>query len=122
MSIKVGTTDITTVGKIKLGSSNITKVYKGTTQIWPVVSFYSFPAGSFSSTDGTGACAISPTGTTYYSNVSAPWIGNTMYTNSSLTTVLNGANQWFRIGGSMDNSSYQINSLGVIIDAYDCGF
>jgi hypothetical protein len=122
MSIKVGTTDIVTVGKIKLGTSNITKVYKGTTQIWPVASFYSFPAGSFSSTNGTGACAISPTGNTYYSNVSTPTIGNTMYTNSSLTTVLNGAGQWFSIGGSMYGASYQINSSGVIIDAYNCGF
>jgi hypothetical protein len=36
MAIRIGTTEITTIGKIKLGTTNITKVYQGVNQIWPV--------------------------------------------------------------------------------------
>ena len=35
MPIKIGSTEIVSVGKIKIGSTNVTKVYKGATQIWP---------------------------------------------------------------------------------------
>jgi hypothetical protein len=35
MAIRIGTTEITAVGKIKLGTVNITKVYQGVNQIWP---------------------------------------------------------------------------------------
>lgn len=35
MAVKIGTTDIGTVGKIKLGTTNINKVYVGTVQIFP---------------------------------------------------------------------------------------
>ena len=121
MPLRVGTTEIATVGKVKLGTTNITKIFRGSTQIWPVQAF-SFPAGSLSSTDGAGGCAFDPTGSTVYSNVASPTIGNIIYTNSSLTTVLVGGNQWYAIGGNMFGYSWQINNSGVIVANYDCGF
>lgn len=121
MPVKVGTTEIATVGKVKLGTTNITKIFRGTTQIWPVQAF-SFPAGSLSSTDGAGGCSIDPTGSTVYSNVASPTIGNTIYTNFALTNVLVGGNQWYSIGGNMLGASWQINNSGVIVDGYNCGF
>jgi hypothetical protein len=59
MAIKIGTTDLSTVGKIKLGSTNVTKVYLGTTQIFPVTGYYPFatqykdsPVGSVDACSG----------------------------------------------------------------------
>jgi hypothetical protein len=125
MSIKVGTTDIATVGKIKLGTTNITKVFRGTTQIWPLAELYSFVAAGISSGSGSGACGINfdpALNITLYSESEIPWTSDIMYSNNSLSTPFNGGSQWYRIGGDMDGYSYQINNSGVIIATYDCMF
>jgi hypothetical protein len=60
MAIKIGNTDISTVGKIKLGSTNVTKVYLGTTQIFPVgVTYYPFATSVVSATGASTACSLS---------------------------------------------------------------
>jgi hypothetical protein len=35
MPVRVGNTEIASLGKIKLGTTNITKVFRGSVQIWP---------------------------------------------------------------------------------------
>lgn len=125
MAIKIGTTAITSVGKIKLGTTNIQKVYQGTNQIFPVTSVYSFVTAGITSSSGSGACNINfdpILNFNLYSSVATPDVGSTMYTNNTLTTVCDGGSQWYRIGGSMDGATYQINNLGIIINAYNCGF
>ncbi|AWW31823.1 hypothetical protein DN752_17735 [Echinicola strongylocentroti] len=48
MSIRLGNTVITQIGKIKAGSSNVKKVMAGSTQIWPVgiLTWVNVPTGS----------------------------------------------------------------------------
>jgi hypothetical protein len=58
MAIKIGNTDLSTVGKIKLGSTNVTKVYLGTTQIFPVgVTYYPFATSHYNSAEIVDACS-----------------------------------------------------------------
>jgi hypothetical protein len=58
MAIKIGNIDISTVGKIKLGSTNVTKVYLGTTQIFPVgVTYYPFATSHYNSAEIVDACS-----------------------------------------------------------------
>jgi hypothetical protein len=67
MAIKIGTTDLSTVGKIKLGSTNVTKVYLGTTQIFPVgVTYYPFATSYAYSLNTTTACSLTLTSGTLY--------------------------------------------------------
>jgi hypothetical protein len=79
MSIKVGTTEIATVGKIKLGTTNITKVFRGSVQIWP--SFI------FSATMTVGKNG----GSTIYGYDSAAPYGSLTNT----TMIINGLNTTF---------------------------
>lgn len=125
MPLRVGTTDIATVGKVKLGTTNITKIFRGTTQIWPSLEVYSFVAAGISSESGSGACGINfdpALNITLYSESEIPWTTDIMYSSNTLSTPFNGGSQWYRIGGDMDGYSYQINSSGVIIATYDCMF
>lgn len=112
MSVKVGTTDIATVGKVKLGTTNITKVYQGSTQIWPVNTYYTRLSSNGSVTQD-GACSI-PGGlsTTYY--IQTPI--DRVFTNISLTTPLNGLNKWYVFS---DYNVVQIDTNGYIVDYYD---
>ncbi len=92
--------------------------------VW-VSGYFSFVTAGLTAENGAGACTIGfdpMLDFNLYSNVSTPFLGNIMYTNSSLTTAFNGGNLWYRIGGTMDGASYQISSTGVLINAYNCGF
>lgn len=86
MAVKIGTTDIATVGKIKIGSTDITKVYQGTTQIWPAgVTYYAFCTSWVANTGASGACSTSLiTDTLYTTNSSGVVnVGNIVYYLSS---------------------------------------
>ena len=120
MPLRVGNTAITSIGKVKLGTTNITKIFRGTNQIFPPL--FPFEVWSVGQTTGESACSIFTYDNTYYSDVANPTIGDTIYSNSSLTTVLSGGSQWYAIGGNMFGYSWQINNSGVIIANYDCGF
>jgi hypothetical protein len=81
MSIKVGTTDIAAVGKIKLGTSNITKVYQGTNQIFP--SSVGFSANMTVGKNGSSTIYGYDSGTPYGSLTN-----NTMVINGLTTTLV----------------------------------
>ena len=72
--------------------------------------------------DGCAACLITTYGTTLYRspNDPTPTIGDTVYTNQSLTTTLNGNSQWWKTTWDGGNTALQINSSGVIIDITSC--
>jgi hypothetical protein len=77
MSIKVGTTEIATVGKIKLGTTNITKVFRGSVQIWPSFIF------SATMTVGKNGSGYGYSGDEIYGSLS----NNTMVINGLTTTL-----------------------------------
>jgi hypothetical protein len=82
MAIKIGTTDLSTVGKIKLGSTNVTKVYLGTTQIFPVgVTYYLFASSYSEDTSSSSACSASLVSNNLYTTNSngIVGIGDTIY-------------------------------------------
>jgi hypothetical protein len=67
MAVKIGNIDISTVGSIKLGSTNVTKVYLGTTQIFPVgVTYYPFATSYAYSLNTATACSLTLTSGTLY--------------------------------------------------------
>ena len=120
MPLRVGNTAITAIGKVKLGTTNITKIFRGTNQIFPPL--FPFEVWSVGQTTGASACSIFTYDNTYYSDVANPTIGNTIYTSSITASVLPGGNLWYSFGGTMLGAAWQINNSGVIIDAYNCGF
>jgi hypothetical protein len=120
MPVRVGNTAITTIGKVKLGTTNITKIFRGNIQIFPPL--FPFEAWSSGQTTGAAACSIGGYDITYYSNVANPTIGSIIYTSPITANVLTGGNKWYIFGGSMFGYSYQINNSGVIIATYDCMF
>ena len=120
MPLRVGNTAITAIGKVKLGTTNITKIFRGTNQIFPPL--FPFEVWSVGQTTGASACSIFTYDNTYYSDVANPTIGDTIYTSSITSSVLPGGNLWYIFGGSMFGYSYQINNSGVIIATYDCMF
>jgi hypothetical protein len=82
MAIKIGTTDLSTVGKIKLGSTNVTKVYLGTTQIFPVgVTYYLFASSYSEDISSSSACSASLVSNNLYTTNSngIVGIGDTIY-------------------------------------------
>jgi hypothetical protein len=91
MAIKIGTTSITDVGKIKLGSTNITKVYQGVNQIWPttVITSYSFSVKLGTTT--SNVCSATPI--TIYSDVGVWGSGEmSLWLDAALTIGLSGYN------------------------------
>ena len=66
MGVKIGTTAITDAGKIKLGSTNITKVYQGVNQIWPTTVITSYSYSVKLGTTTSNVCSATPT--TFYSD------------------------------------------------------
>lgn len=124
MPVRVGNTAITAIGKVKLGTTNITKIFRGTTQIWPNIIVYSFREKSLSSTTGAGACALVNTtnGAFRYSNVEFPIVGTVLYTDNTLTTPMNGNNDWYIFNNAFTGTSYRINTSGVVTETFDCGF
>jgi hypothetical protein len=86
MAIKIGTTAITDVGKIKLGTSNITKVYQGVNQIWPTTVITSYSYSVKLGTTLTNVCTATPI--TVYSNSSTWVFGAELYTDAALTNYV----------------------------------
>ena len=124
MSVKVGTTDIATVGKVKLGTTNITKVYRGSTKIWPAVVAYSFNTAGISGGSSSGVCNVNfdtMLDFTLYSDVQYPAIGNgTMYTDPLLENKFNGGDQWYKVNVLGTIMSYSITTTGGINDSSPC--
>lgn len=60
----------------------------------------------------------------YFSTPTSDWLaasGKTAYTNSQLTTVFNGASNWYKSDGTSTSVySPQINSSGVVINVFSC--
>jgi hypothetical protein len=88
MAVKIGNIDISTVGKIKLGSTNITKVYLGTTQIFPVGDVISYAHDVKLGNNNAQAC--SATTETVYSADEFFTTGITLYSDALLTTLVSG--------------------------------
>jgi hypothetical protein len=77
MPVRLGNTEIASLGKIKLGTTNITKVYQGTTQIWPSSIF------SATMTVGKNGAGYGYSGYEIYGSLS----NNTMVINGLTTTL-----------------------------------
>jgi hypothetical protein len=88
MGVKIGTTAITDVGKIKLGTTNITKVYQGVNQIWPTTVITSYSYSVKLGTTTSNVCTATPT--TVYSNSSTWVFGAELYTDAALTNYVTG--------------------------------
>jgi hypothetical protein len=88
MAIKIGTTSITDIGKIKLGSTNITKVYQGVNQIWPTTVITSYSYSVKLGTTLTNVCSATPV--PVYSNSSTWVFGAELYTDAALTNYVTG--------------------------------
>jgi hypothetical protein len=86
MAIKIGTTAITDAGKIKLGTSNITKVYQGVNQIWPTTVITSYSYSVKLGTTLTNVCTA--TTVTVYSDSSTWVFGAELYTDAALTNYV----------------------------------
>jgi hypothetical protein len=121
MSIKVGTTDISALGKIKLGTTNITKVFRGTTQIWP--SSFLFEAGNAQSSIASLTCSSTTSFQSgLYCSTSNLVVGSVLYTNSNLTTVWQGSNSFWviRLQGTSQQIAYRVNNSGVVQEIVPC--
>jgi hypothetical protein len=123
MSIKVGTTDIATVGKIKLGTSNITKVYQGTTQIWPVGSGLPYNFGAGYTAEGDACLLTDSYGLTLYTDIIPDnWdIYTQFFTDATLTTPYFG-NEKYRVCQQFIGAAILIDNDGWILEVYNCGF
>jgi hypothetical protein len=88
MAIKIGTISITDVGKIKLGTTNITKVYQGVNQIWPTTVITSYSYTVKLGTTLTNVCTS--TTVTIYSDSSTWVFGAELYTDAALTNYVTG--------------------------------
>jgi hypothetical protein len=86
MGVKIGTTEITDVGKIKLGSTNITKVYQGVNQIWPTTVITSYSYSVKLGTTLTNVCTA--TTVTVFSDSSTWALGMGLYSDAALTNYL----------------------------------
>ena len=102
MAIKIGTTSITEVGKIKLGSTNITKVYQGVNQIWPAtVTSYAYTVKL--GTTLTNVCTATPV--PVYSDSSTWTVGMGLYSDAGLTFPLDNDNY---IVQTINNDIYNV--------------
>ena len=116
MPLRVGNTAITTVGKVKLGTTNITKIFRGTTQIWPstVVSYtFSFGNAYFTASE---ACSNANNTRNLYSASSSLSIGVILYTDINLTTPYSNENPYSK----NVNTVYETNIDGEIVSITNC--
>ena len=78
---------------------------------------------SVAQTTGAGACGttLANTSPMYTSVNTAPTIGTTFYSNSTLTTTYGGSSQWWLV--TYDTGAYyvvQISGVGVVLATYTC--
>jgi hypothetical protein len=113
MAIKIGTTDLSTVGKIKLGSTNVTKVYLGTTQIFPVGSVIAYAHDVKLGNSNASAC--SATTETVYSADEFFTTGIILYSDALLTTLVSGN----RVVDAVTTDIYNLSSgvVGSVVGA-----
>ena len=113
MAIKIGTTDLSTVGKIKLGSTNVTKVYLGTTQIFPVGDVISYAHDVKLGNNNAQAC--SATTETVYSADEFFTTGIILYSDALLTTLVSGN----RVVDAVTTDIYNLSSgvVGSVVGA-----
>lgn len=95
---------------------------KSVTTAQAITSFYTDTLGSSLSTQ---ACSVTNVNTQRWHNGSGtlPTLGDTVYTNSTGTTVFNGGNKWYRMGTTpfvLSTVVVRINSSGVIYGTYNC--
>jgi len=116
MAVRVGNTEIASLGKIKLGNTNITKVFRGSVQIFPSV--FTYEIGNEESASGTNVCSLATSYTNRYSNTSNLVVGSVIYTDINLTTLWNGFNNFrcIRIQGTSVGNAYKVNNNGVVIE------
>ena len=113
MAIKIGNTDISTVGSIKLGTTNVTKVYLGTTQIFPVGGVIAYAHDVKLGNNNAQAC--SATTETVYSADEFFTTGITLYTTNTLTTLVSGN----RVVDAVTTDIYNLSSgvVGSVVGA-----
>jgi hypothetical protein len=95
---------------------------KSVTTAQGITSFYTDTLGSSLSTQ---ACSVSNINTQRWHNGSSalPALNDTVYTNSTGTTVFNGGNKWYRMGTNpfiVGTTVVRINSSGVVYGQYIC--
>ena len=126
MAVKIGNTDLSTVGSIKIGSTNVTKVYLGTTQIFPVgVTYYLFASSYSEDTSSSSACSNSLVSNNLYTTNSNGIVdvGDTIY------IFIEG--EYYPYTGDFDYVSYNEgstrkvlnidNGTGEIVSKSNCG-
>jgi hypothetical protein len=126
MAVKIGNIDISTVGSIKIGSTNVTKVYLGTTQIFPVgVTYYLFASSYSESSSSSSACSNSLVSNNLYTTNSNGIVdvGDTIY------IFIEG--EYYPYTGDFDYVSYNEgstrkvlnidNGTGEILSKSNCG-
>jgi hypothetical protein len=116
MAIKIGTTDIATVGKIKLGTNIITAVYVGNTKVFPNIISYPFLFGSEYETI-TLACANANNTQTLYSSSPVLSLGSVLSANSNLYPPFS-----VEIAPYLKSSDkvYELNYYGEIVSINSC--
>lgn len=68
-------------------------------------------------TTSAGACSSFPATIQFYSSVADPAVGDVIYSNSGLTSVVVGGNSWF---ANSNCWALQINNSGVVIAKVNC--
>jgi hypothetical protein len=121
MPVRVGNTEIASLGKIKLGTTNITKVFCGSVQIWP--SSFLFEGGNAQSGSASLTCSSTTSFQSgLYCSTSSLVVGSVIYTDSNLTTVWQGLNSFWviRLQGTSQQIAYRVNNSGVVQEVVPC--
>jgi hypothetical protein len=120
MPVRVGNTEIASLGKIKLGTTNITKVFRGSVQIWPVLNYVQLNRSISGFATANLACAdIGNPVTIVYQQLTT----NKIFTDAALTNTFNGLTQWYLFYSESGGvSNYRINYTGDIMTDYNCDF
>lgn len=77
---------------------------------------YAITVSSTGSGTSSGGCALTPSVTRYMLIGATVAVGQTIYTDSALTTVLNGGTNWYKIA----NDAVQIGTDGIIDSVVAC--
>lgn len=111
----IGNNQITDV---QLGTTDIAKVYLGTTLIWERISLTAFSISTLGTTQ-VNACDETADTTRYHDGAgSYPVNGDFVYTDSGGSNPFDGNNEWFKIG---DGNIIQIaDATGEVLNESVC--